>query len=279
MTLKVSEDLVKGSTTQSLTDGWTATRVFFVSGIEGSPDAIGYEAIKSGAIPRVGTPHPTIPLIVVDTISSKPEGSAMAEVTINYKALSFSGTDPDEEAQTQISVSGSVQSVQTNKHIVKNKGKKDSEELIKVKYTYPDGEDPEGKNGFEHEVVATINKQIPNVVVTFSRTETRDPSVKAINNLGKLNSKTFLGEKAGHWMCTNLGGPSNDGGLTYQVAYEFTRAEGGWNTDVAFADERTGKIPKDIEKQKDALINVTTQEMVDFNNLRLGPLSKPINLR
>jgi len=282
MTLEVREDLVKGSTSLSLSEGWTSTRIFFVSGIVGNPDSIGYEAIRSGAIPRVGMPHPTIPLILVDSISSKPEGANMVELTISYKARSGGGTEPDEEAQTQMTVGGSVQNVQTNKHIVKNKGKKDSEEKIIVEYVYPDNLSPEGKpKGFVYKVVATINKQIPNLVVNFSRTESNNPLAKAVKHLGKLNSKPFLGDKAGFWMCTNLGGPSNDGGETYQVSYEFTRSEGGWNTDVAFADERTGKIPEDAGEKgnEKALINVITQEMIDFNNLRLGPLSKPVNAR
>jgi hypothetical protein len=283
MTLEVVEDLIKGSTSQSLSSGWTSTRVFFASDVTGNPDAIGYEAISNGAVPRVGEPHPTIPLLIVDTVGSKPEGARQVEITITYKPMSSGGgTDPDEESQTQMSVGGSVQSVQTNKHIVKNKGKKDSEEKIILEYIYPDNLSPEGKpKGFIYKSVGTISKQVPNIVVTFSRTESNNPLAKTIKYQSKLNAKPFLNEKEGYWMCTNLSGSSNDGGLTYQVNYEFTRSEGGWSTTVAFADERTGKIPEDVGEKgnEKALQTVVTQEKIDFNNLRLGPLTKPVNAR
>lgn len=267
---RIIEDLIGATTTLSLSDGFTATRIFFADAVEGNFDAIQFQAIENGQIPNTGDPHPTIPLIIVDNINatSAPNSRRQVKLTVNYKAPRFGDSAPDEEAQTQITISATVQTVQTNKHIVNG-----VEKLIILQYSYPTGEAPDGVDSVK-EVVATIDKQIPLIVATLSRRESEDPAQKGFDNVGRLNSRRFIGGGKGLWLCTKIGGPSSDGGQTFQVTYEFMRKKGGWNTDVAFTDERTGKIPADIEAQPLALLNVTTQETVDFSKLDLGPFSK-----
>lgn len=271
MTTRIIEDLLGGRTNLSLDAGFTATRIFFADQIVGNPDAIQFQAIQNGQIPNTGTPHPTIPLILVDSIDAQSVGAKQVKLTVNYKALKRGNTQPDEEAQTQITVGGSIQTVRTNKHIVLQGGR-EVEELIIVKYSYPIGLAPDGVDQ-PKEVVGTIDKQIPLIVATLSRRESTDPAQKAFDFVGKLNSRKFIGGKPKLWLCTKIGGPSNDSGATYQISYEFMRAEGGWNTDVAFTDAKTGLIPTDIEDQPEALINVRSQRTADFGDLKLGPFS------
>lgn len=271
MTTRIIEDLLGARTNLSLDSGFTATRIFFADAVEGNPDAIQFQAIQNGKIPNTGTPHPTIPLILVDSIEAQSVGAKQVKLTVNYKALRNGNTLPDEESQTQITIGGSIQTVRTNKQIVREGGR-EVEKLIIVKYSYPVGLAPDGVDT-PKEVVGTIDKQIPLIVASFSRRESEDPAQKANDFVGKLNSRRFIGGSPKLWMCTKIGGPSNDSGETYQVTYEFMRAEGGWNTDVAFTDAKTGLIPTDIEDQPLALINVRSQRTADFGDLKLGPFS------
>ena len=267
----VHEDIVKGQTSLSLSSGWTASRVFIVTDVDGTPDSVAYRAISSGQIPAPGTLHPSIPKIVVDNISGNPLGSRQVELTLTYKAINSSNSSPDEESQTQINISGTIKTVKTNYHI----NEKGEEELMKLSYIYPTNKDPNGIDGAVNKVIPMIEKQIPMIVATLSRRESKDPAQKAFDFVGKLNSRTFIGGKRELWMCTKISGSSGDSGETFSVTYEFMRNEGGWNTDVLFTDERTGKPPVDIEKQKEtAIINVKTQRTADFNKLKLGPFSK-----
>ncbi len=273
MTAIVKPDLLKGTASQTLTGGWIASRVFIVIDIEGNPDAIAYNAILNGSIPRQGELHPTIPGIIVHNITTASlKASRQMEVTVHYKAQDGTTTPPGEDSPVTIKISASTQEVITNKRIVK-KGNKEEEELIILKYTYPEGEDPNGKEGFENEVVGTMSKQVPLITATLSRVEFEDTAQKAHDFVGKLNSKTFIGGEAGLWQCKDISCISSDSGETYNVDYVFQRAQGGWNTDLLYRDETTGRIPIDIEDQPDAIVNAVSQRSADFGLLKLGPFT------
>lgn len=268
--MRIIEDILGGTVTESLTDGFKATRIFIAVGVTGNKDAVQYNAIINGQIPRTGTPHPTIPKLIVDNIAATnmPNSQGQIKLTVNYTTIKFGDTSPDEEGQTSITISGTIQTVQTNKHFVKGK-----EKLIILEYEYPKGKSPDGIDEVK-KVIPTIDKQIPLIVATLSRRETKDPAQKARDFVGKVNSRKFIGSKKGLWMCTNIGGPSSDGGATYGVTYEFMRNRGGWETDVFFTDEKTGKIPIDVEDQPKAHVEAQTQEEADFTKLNLGPFSQ-----
>ena len=272
---RIFEDLVEGGAAQlSISGGWTANRVFYAAEVESTADATAYQAVLNGAIPAPGTPHPTIPQILVDNIAATVSGSRQVTMVVNYKGVNGTNSNPDDEAQTQISINGSIQTVRTNERVIK-KGNKEEKELIKLKYVYPDDKHPKGlPNGTVNEVVGTVEKQVPVIVATLSRRETKDPAQKAFDNVGKLNSKIFIGGEPGLWMCTKIGGTSSDSGQTYAVTYEFMRADEGWFATLFFADEKTGKIPADVEEQEDAQAKVISQFSADFNLLKLGPFSK-----
>lgn len=265
----IFEDLVEGSVNDSLTSGVTARRVFLLENVQGNPNAIMFNAIQNGSVPKKGDPHPSIPIIRVDSVDSMPApgSSNNVRLIINYKALKIGESPPNEESETQITLGGTIQNAQTNKQVIIRNGK-EVEELIILKYTFPVGKSPDGVNN-EKEVVPVIEKQVPNVVASLSRQETTNPLNKAVQFLGRLNSRRFLGTAPFTWMCTQLGGPSNDSGETYQVAYEFQFAPDGWNTDVLFTEPDTGRIPSDVESQRDAVQNVRVQKSADFNKLKL----------
>jgi hypothetical protein len=278
----IYEDLQANKVNLALDGGWTASREFIADGVVGNPDAIGYEAIRNGSVPKPGTPHPTIPNVIVQSVDAESIGANQVRLTISYGPFSSGGgsTSPDEEAQTQISIGGSVQTVQTNEYFKRNaRTGKETKELIELEYEYADGKGPGGENPIK--TVATVDKQVPVIVARLSRTESEHPGQKARDFVGKLNKKTFIGGKPGTWLCTNIGGSSNNGGQSYQVDYEFMYAIpdaeesfSGWNKTVFFTDPKTGLIPEDIKDQKKAKLNVKVQESADFNKLKLGPFTQ-----
>lgn len=271
MTVKVFEDMVAGQVGDSQGSGTSATRIFIVQGVEGNRHQIIFNSLNTGKVPKVGDPHPGIPNIFVESRNATPKDSDIVEVQINYKPRSISNSSPDEEAQTQISISGTVQTVKTNKHI-KLQGNKEVEELMILKYKYPTGKAPDGVDNTK-EAVHTAEKQEANIVVKMSKQESFDPINLANKYVSKLNSKTFLGTKPFTWMCTNISGQSNDSGETYQNTYEFQFAPDGWEIDAAFADEQSGKIPVDIESQALALQNFRLQRSLNFKLLKLEGFS------
>ena len=61
----------------------------------------------------------------------------------------------------------------------------------------------------------------PVLVIGATRREISDPANKAAQYVNKLNSSTIWGESAGRYLCTRLEGVSTNGGVTYDVTYEF----------------------------------------------------------
>jgi hypothetical protein len=268
MTVKVYEDMVAGSVDITRGQGVTATRVFKVENATGSPSQIIYHSVITGALPKIGDPHPGIPNIFLESLNGNPINSNIVQVTAKYSPPTF--RNPEEAAKVQISVSGTIQNVQTNKHIVRN-GAIEEEELMTLEYTYPKGQAPDGVDK-EKKSIPTVEKQVANIVIRMTRLEEENPINLANQYVSKLNLKKFLGTAQFTWMCTNISGQSNDGGESYQNTYEFQYAPDGWKIDAAFADEQTGKIPADIEEgvnKNKALKNFRLQRSIDFKALKL----------
>lgn len=280
----IVEDLLGGTTNLALSGGFTATRSFFADAVIGNADAIQFQAIQNGQIPKPGDPHPTIPLLIVNTINATSVGKGQVKLTVNYEPPRFGNSAPGEESQTQITIGATVKSVQTNFEFIG--GNLNKEVQMELKYRYPvvtkDGVTKStSPNGIDKlfEITPTVTRDIPLVVATLSRKETGDPAQKANDFVGTLNSRTFIGSDKGWWMCTKIGGPSPDGGFTFNVGYEFVRMKGGWLTTTYFIDENTGLTPSDandfqIGGIKTAVKTVRTQPFANFDTLKLGQFSK-----
>jgi hypothetical protein len=261
---KVDEDIVGGSINSSLSNGAVVVRLFLVSEIEGNKHSIHNNALNASNVPQNGDPHPSIPVIRVDSRVTSAKGSNEILVTVNYKTLDSGNSPTDEEAETQISLGATVQTVETNKHILAN-GKS---ELMELKFTYPEGEAPDGVDN-EKVVIPTVSKEVPSIIASMGRQESTHPLNKASIFVGTLNKKTFLGTKQKTWLCTKIVGVSNNSGESYAVSYEFQYQSDTWDVELAFTDPETGLIPPTVADNPEALKKFQLQTLEDFDLLKL----------
>ena len=88
--------------------------------------------------------------------------------------------------------------------------------------------------------VAEVELQLPNHVVVYRRREQFSPGAKARRFVGTINSKGVFEDPKHFWMCTRLDGRTDDGGLSYNVTYEFQRNSDSWDPTVVYRDPKTG---------------------------------------
>lgn len=270
MVITVNEDVFDNtSTSLTLADGWSLVRKFIVDGVEGNPHSIVSNAILAFGIPKPGTPHPSIPLVHVESISGRAIGSRQVEILANYKSLSFGETPQDEEDDifNKKRISGTVQSVDTNFFL--DKGKK---KLMTVTYDWKDaGKSPNGK--VLDIQTGTVKKEVPSVVMAFSRIENESPFNKTLEFLAAINSVAWASGKKHQWLCTRIDSLTEDNGASWTVDYEFQFNPDGWDPDVSYVDPRTNKPPPDVEDKKEqpsALKRFQITGEKDFRKLKLG---------
>lgn len=271
---KVTLDVIEGHTITEDTGEVVVVRIVEVQGLEGDADVRAFNALQESEVPQFGDPHPSIPVIRVGSRVVTAIDTNNVSIEINYRELTAAELLPDDLQPPILELLTSVQQVTTSRD-------KDGKE-IKVSITFDDERDTvEGG--------AEVNISVPQTVVRFTRREIFNPLSKAIANVGKINSGGFLGSKAKTWLCTNLSGTTNNGGQSYLVTYEFQLSlrkdsEGkliGWDTTVAFIDEKTGKpvvqdkgaknpIHEEEITEGDGLATVEVYETINFNSLNLG---------
>jgi hypothetical protein len=137
-------------------------------------------------------------------------------------------------------------------------------------------------------------------MVIFRRRENFSPGVDVPNGgrgssrmyRGHTNATLFLDDVAGTWFCTKMDGYSDDGGVTYNVTYEFQRREGttfnydqlvygadsptivpqtvaieGWDTLAVYTDPKTGEPIKVTDPVHFEVVQ--NYESAEFHDLRL----------
>jgi len=237
----VLSDLVDGgSATVDINNGPSGNRSFIVSGIDGPPEAAMWSALQAAGIPRIGDPHPAMALLPVSNVRADPiDGfTDAAKVIVTYGITdSGPGNNPDDpEAAPTIEVSTTLQTVKFN--VDRNGKVVDLWFLLPIdggKVLTDNGQpliDPvtgkplieEATEWISDRQVATLERQVPMSVVTFKRRENASPGLIASRFVGHVNSSGIFGDSSRTWLCAELSGSSNDGGLTYDVTYQFQRA-------------------------------------------------------
>ena len=93
------------------------------------------------------------------------------------------------------------------------------------------------------EQVRTVSIQRPQAVIRVQRVESGSPSLKARQFVGTVNSRS-IGKSSvdgpSFWLCTRIDGVSNDGGVLYNVTYEFQHNREKWLGSVEWIDPETG---------------------------------------
>lgn len=245
----------------SLSGGTSTRRKGIVEGLDGPPEARLTNALRAAGVPLVGDFHPHLPIIVLRLSAQLAESSpSKAYVTVEYGVPQAGPgapeNDPDDEgAAPTIEIISTVQTVTTNFDV-------DGEPLV-VGYII---EDQDAGTSTPDEQIAEGQVQIPLRAKVFKRLERNDPSDKSKRFVGHVNAAEVYGDPPRTWLCTRLDGVSNDGGLSYEVTYEFQqspnmgppkdifgasvvdgtgRISQGWDSVFAYHGS-DGKIPKDV---------------------------------
>lgn len=267
--MDITVDILEGAKLVNGADGTlTLTRVVIVDGVEGNGDEKLWKALLIQGVPQRGEVHPTIPLLRCSTREATPLDTSKVQIVCTYEIWNSKIQTADENQKCQIEVGGTVQEESTNFD-------KDGN-LMEVTHRYVDLDNKPIliDDGTGNQIAkvgkapAEVNKQIPMMVKKFSRKEIGDPSLKAQDFLGSVNSTPVFNATARKWLCTRLDGISDDGGETYNVNYEFQLNLSTWDVTIVFIDPDTNQPPIGLIEGEGIKVFKVYREM-DFNILRV----------
>lgn len=238
----VVSDIIEGKASFTF-DGWVIERVFIVTGLTGEPYDKIIDALNTTGIPALGDAHPSSSLEYCYLREAIPTIEGKANDIVRIRLIYANATWPTERQQVNtLEVGGALSQIQTNKDRFGN--------TITVGYTYPaDYAYDDALRGTFVETSGLVTKLVPERHIVKRRIEYSDPSLKADLYLGAVNSGPWsldIGAATGTWLCTQLEGVSNDGGLTWVVTYAFQYRKDTWETTVTFIDPNTGRPPADL---------------------------------
>lgn len=265
----VTSDIIDGSTYTKDANGITVTRRFLVDGVPPDQKRGMYLAVTQPSIPNRGDYHPAFPALRADTISATPANSnTQFWVNVTYKSMNYQNLPPDATQPAQVSVGGVVQSVQTSYDVNGN--------LMALSFDYASKDANGNPTVTTLPQTGTVSIQVPCFSIKYSRKETGSPLNVAAVFSGRINSVSFAGQDAGQWLCTHIEGVSKDGGLTYDVSYDFQLAPSalGWVATVTYIDPATGAPLPPYDKNNPVPIPGSVKQFqiyktADFNLLRL----------
>lgn len=233
----VQLDIIDGSSLRETKDGLEATRTATVSGLTGSAHAIQYRALEHPNMPRRGDEHPSVPGIYVDerAVSSVNMSTGTVRVTLQYRQIS--AEDIVDGAVAVIEVGSGLSTEQTSRD--------KSGDLITISHQVERLDDAGNVIGTDTVTqVATVSKQIPRMSLRYRRKESVDPASKArafVGTVGYFGNPSGGSEIGPRWMCTAIDGSTQDGGVTWEVLYEFQYAREGWRARIDPIDPNTGQ--------------------------------------
>lgn len=256
----VKADLIEGAACTVSKDGSTATRVFHVSDLGLASDVTAsyvlQAAIDAPGIPIMGAIHPTIPEIVVQSVSAAPLGAGqIIAVTVSYSAPATKNNPPQLGEKPRIELGTSLVAGKTQKGYSLFTGKQ-----VDLTLT------PDAATKLPPQT-AMVDVSIPLSTIRYTRRESTDPRAVARKYVGKIN-KNITGIYPKHsLLCSAITGSSDDGGATYVVTYEFQDNPDGWDIDVVYLiDNNPVSVPS---VRLGTLAHYAVYADIDFNKLGL----------
>lgn len=247
--MAVQIDFIEGAELSEDENGYKATRIALVTGLQPTTHKALFIALTQTGLPKFGDPHPSIPGISCVSRACKYEGgNDKVRVTLEYAVPqpSQTPTPPPSPGQTgsqsTIRVGGSTQRTTTQKDAF------GANIVVSHKFpaNFPDAEFA-GKDvpqGADAEI------EIPNVVLSETRKEFGSPSNLAKSFVGTVNASSIWGGAPRTFLCTRIEGVTNDLGLTFEVTYEFQFNPQTWDATIVFRDPRTQKpLDQPVEGQ------------------------------
>lgn len=257
MTISIFSDIIDGASVEQTTDGFTATRVFYATTT--AQETI-VQILAHADIPAFGEIHPDFDGIELVPIYALRRGCTPANadnsvyrVVIEYSRPSSTSVEPSEAEEDAIIQVGS--SVTSSKTEVDNTG-------AQIVVTLTDQPNQTG----------SVDIQVPETVLTFTRREPSSPLSKALTNVGKVNSTSLGGGDfaAGTLLCLGIEGETTDGGESYNVTYRFQYRPGTWVATVVYIDPETDRPHEDVVISTDTgVVYAEIYEEVNFTSLNL----------
>ena len=182
--------------------GYEATRTARVTGVTGVGQVKLFNAINTVGMPASGDVHPTITYIYADEFRARAISTDIVEVEIIYRRPSLEFN----ESSLSVEIGSAGTSYEVTEDIDGN--------LMTVAYDEDGNETAE-----EQAAVVTVDGN--DVVLRLSRIESSSPRAWAHLYIGHVNSVEWQGYEARQVKCNDIRGRSNDGGVTWEVSYEF----------------------------------------------------------
>lgn len=243
--------------------------VIVVSGIleklSGPAETVLVDALYAPDMPEVGTdyygvtPFADVP---VDEVEVTPIAGSPSKANVRIRYAYPTGSDgftnfPDETASAQIEVVSAVVPM-TTEFCYSGEDNVTKYQIL-LRYYLPlldDDGNPIGSSEQYRNQVGEVEVQVPVEIVRYRRREAFNPHLKARKYVGTINSTGVFNDGPHMWLCTRLGGPSDDGGLSYNVTYEFQRNVDSWDKVVVCRDSDTGYPVELTNAEAAALANL-----------------------
>ena len=256
-------DVLDGADVWLDADGWHANRAYIVDQIQGQAHQIGYLALTANGLPRYGEPHPSIPKIVCQQIRiSKWMSPSQVTVTASYGPVT--GRTRVLGAPALIRYGAGVIEVDTNRDV--------AGDLITVTYDH-DRLQTTSAAGDKRTQTGLVRKQIPSMTFEITQVENRSPQNKQ-SYVGKLNKNMWLGFAARSLLCVGIGGESSDGGLTYNISYQFKYLGVDADPEIAYQNpDDDNRVPTDVVDGL-GIKRVVIYESADFSHLGIRGISR-----
>lgn len=225
-------------------DGPHAIQVAQVVGLTGNPAVRLYRAMLAPGIPRYGEYHPAVPFLPVSNVEAVYADKGTSDIAIVTITFGFAagGTqyftnEPGDTLATlpQLEVLTTVQPARTEFEFDPASGGR--KQIIVSNFV----EDPETGTSMEVTQTGSVEFMLPMETVRYMRRELYNPQSKSRLYLGHINSHSVFGDPPHWWLCSHLGGPTDDGGASYNVTYEFQRNSDSWNPVLVPTNPETGK--------------------------------------
>lgn len=262
----VVEYLADQSSLELGPDGFQASEMYLITGLTGDAAARKVDALTDPRLPALFDAHPRASGTFVQRKRAQPAAGDGADMRVEvlYAPFGASGDDrpPSEADQGVIEVGGTVEIERTTldaagqpmilrhtydpattaaEDLKKVIGLQD--DLAREVYTplgLPAPEDLRTRSVTTWQRV-TAEVYQPATVVRVTRVESASPLAKSLEYRRTVNALPIWGGARRTWLCTELRGVSNDGGLTYAVTYEFTFRARTWDFAADFISASTNE--------------------------------------
>lgn len=236
MTITIHPDIVGDTSVSQSADGYTATRGFIAQTTAGETIV---DILAHDGIPQYAEIHPDfdgislVPIYALNrTCSPVNEDNTVYKVIIDYRRPSAATAEPSElEADAIIRLGSSVTGSKTEVD------KDDTQITVTLTTATPTTQ------------TGSVDIQVPETVIEFTRREPASPRSKARTYVGKVNSAS-LGDgdyAIGTLLCLGIEGETTDGGESYNVTYRFQYRPKTWVATVVYIDPETDRPHDDVD--------------------------------